>query len=182
MKEVKKRIDAELSSRRLHRDQEGRVIINMKVKDDSNFLSVFSENDTPVISSEVADFIETRTGCVPPREPLTLRIHSNCIDGQEQVQYREAIREYYAEQYVANKRELHRNKVIAVILLLLGIAVLAFSIFKSDSAVVSEVIDIVAWVLIWESVDISFFGNRNLRWRQNRCLACISMKIEYISE
>ncbi len=43
------------------RDEQGRIIINMTVKDDSEFLSRFSERSTPVISSEVAEFLENST-------------------------------------------------------------------------------------------------------------------------
>ena len=70
-------------SRRFQRDDENRVIINMTVKDDSNFLSVFSQSDTPVINTEVAEFIENSTNSVLPKEQLTLRIHSDCIDDTE---------------------------------------------------------------------------------------------------
>ncbi|MCD7834244.1 MAG: hypothetical protein LUH00_09715 [Lachnospiraceae bacterium] len=34
------------------------AVIHMTVKDDSDFLSVYSVTDTPVISSEVAQFLE----------------------------------------------------------------------------------------------------------------------------
>lgn len=70
-KETKRRIDEDVSRRNLQRDAEGRVLLDMTVKDDSDFLSVFSESDTPVISSDVADFIEARTRSVPPNEELT---------------------------------------------------------------------------------------------------------------
>ena len=76
------------------RDNENRIVIDMTVKDDSDFLSVFSQSDTPVISSEVAEFIENSTDSILPKEQLTLRIHSDCIDDNEKVLYRESIKEY----------------------------------------------------------------------------------------
>lgn len=51
----------DVNLRKDQRDSENRVIINMTVKDDSDFLSVFSFSDIPVISSEVAEFIENNT-------------------------------------------------------------------------------------------------------------------------
>lgn len=165
-------------------DNEKRVVINMTVKDDSNFLSVFSHNDDPVISTEVADFIENNANAAHPKEKLTLRIHSDCIDEREKTIYARAIKNYYSEKNIANSRAMKRNNVILLILLFLGVAVLAFSIFLSSSLeneVWPEVVDIVAWVLIWEAADIGIFKNSELRTNQKRFYAYEDMKIEYLS-
>ncbi|MDD2434305.1 MAG: hypothetical protein WC196_03735 [Bacilli bacterium] len=166
------------------RDTEGRVIVNMVVKDDSNFLSVFSENKTPVISSEVADFIESCTNTLIPGEQLTLRIHSDCIDDQEKEIYRAAIKEYYSEKNVANERERVRNNTLAVTLFTLGVIVLAIDMILKNRTPVSiwaEVIDIVAWVLLWEAVDITIFRNHETRNNRKHYSANLNMKIEYVS-
>ena len=87
-KEIKREAKRQSSERKYKRDADGRVIINMTVKDDTDFLSVFSIGDTPVISSEVAEFLESSTHSVLPKEQLALRIHSNCIDDNEKEEYR----------------------------------------------------------------------------------------------
>lgn len=169
--------------RSCQRDDENRVIVNMTVKDDSSFLSVFSESNTPVISTEVADFIEHNTVAIFPKEPLTLRIHSDCIDERERELYKKAIAEYYTEKYFANKRELRRNNIIALILTVFGVLTLVPAVlleYQRGSLIWAEVIDIVAWVLLWEAVDISVFGNRALRMKQKYYLSYISMKVEYV--
>lgn len=184
-KEAKKEADRQAAKRHYTRDQENRIVIPMTVKDDSNFLSVFSENKTPVISTEVADFIENSTHSIPPQEPLTLRIHSNCIDDREQEVYQRAIKEFYTQRYIANERELKRSKIIAVLLALMGILVLGFELFfeyRVGGAIWAEVIDIVAWVLLWEAVDIGLFGNRALKIKKKYCLSYLSMKIEFVPD
>ena len=169
--------------RKFQRDSENRIIVNMTVKDDSDFLSVFSENATPVVSTQFAEFIENSTNSIHPKEQLTLRIHSNCIDDEEKVIYREAITEYYTEKYIASERERKRNNIVSFLLTLAGIFVLALEIifdYKIGNPIWTEVIDIVAWVLLWEAVDISVFTNRALRVKCKRCLAYASMHIEYV--
>ena len=178
-RKIKKRVDKELSVRRYERDVENRMIINMTVKDDSDFLSVFSENETPVISTNVADFIENSTHALPPKEEFTLRIYSNCIDDEEKTDYQKAIKEYYAEKYIANEKELKRNIFLVFVLMLVGIFVLAFA-FQVDHAIWAEVIDIAAWVFLWEAVDISAFLNRSLRLKRKRYIAYMSMKFNNI--
>ena len=137
----KKEIERKLSERNCEHGADGNAIVNMTVKDDSNFLSVFSSGQAPVISTEVADFIENNTHTIRSNEELTLRIYGNCIDEQEKVTYGSAIKEYYAEKYLAN--------------------------------------EIIAWVFLWEAVDIAVFENRSLRLKRLRYISYMSMKIEY---
>lgn len=163
-------------------DDSGRIVIDMVVKDDSDFLSVFSANQTPVISSDVAEFIENSTHSIRAGEPLTLRIKSNCIDNDEKELYKKAIKEYYSERYVAGARELKRNNVASLILALAGIFALIVALFLQysfDSLIWAEVVDIAAWVFLWETVDIIFFKTRHLRNNQKRYASFINMNIEY---
>lgn len=182
LKITKKLIDSRLKQRR-HKMTEGEnVIINMTVKDDTNFLSVFSESETPVISSEVADFIENKTMSIPPKEQFVLRIHSDCIDDEEKHEYFAGIREYYTEKYGANKRKLWRNRLNSAIFLALGLLILLLSValkYTVNSVISSEIIDIIAWVLLWEAIDIGFIENNRLKIKEKYYLSYISMKVEF---
>ncbi len=184
MNEAFKHIEDELAkvdeNRRLTID--GRIILNMTVKNDEQFLSPYSSTSTPIISAEVAEFIEHAAEAALPDERLTLKVSSDCIDEQEKNTYKNAIAEYYKQKYVSNEREYKRNKFIVAVLAVLGVIFLAAEmVFTSliDSFVWSAVIDIVAWVFLWEAVDIGFFENRKLKLKKLRYLAFIDMKVEY---
>ena len=97
-REMKKNADRQMKERRLKRDEEGRVILQMNVKQDDSFLSEFSETQSSVISESVAEFIENETNAVLPHEELTLQIKSNCIDDREEKIYGAAIKEYYMKK------------------------------------------------------------------------------------
>ena len=145
-----------------------RTTIKMQVLNDDDFLSPFSMSEVPVINSEVADFIENSTINLPPKEKLKIIIHSNCIDDNEKLLYDKAIKEYYQERYTSLRKELVRNYFAVAIMFIVGVIILTISIFKVNTLVKSEIIDIVAWVLIWEACDISFFTNRSLRIKEKR--------------
>lgn len=61
------------------------------------------------------------------------------------------------------------------------LALMLFSENLISNAVWSEVMDIVAWVLIWESVHIAVFQNRELRVMKRRYLSYLSMNIDFLS-
>lgn len=171
-------IKKELSKNRVEYDTDGRIIIDMTVKDDSNFLSAFSASDTPMISSEVAEFIENSTHSLPPRQQLTLRIHSDCIDDNEKKDYQAGIKKYFAEKYIASKKESRFNFIAITLLAIAGIITLVLA-FRIDNHIWSEVIDIAAWVFLWEAVDIGAFKNREISLKRKRYLTYMTMKVEY---
>lgn len=183
-KEIKQKIEREEKSKKRQYDTNGRAVIDMRIEDDDDFLSPFSQNETPHIASDVAEFLESAIEAVPPSESLTLRLHSDCIDDKEKIVYEKAIKAYYTDKYFSNKRELMRNRILSLLFGIAGVLILTLSLFigyKFDSAVWAEVVDIVAWVLLWETVDIAVFGNRTLRLEERKYLSFIDMKIEYLS-
>lgn len=182
-RERKKEADRQMKARKYKRDDGGRVIIQMNVKDDANFLSEFSESATPVISTEVAEFIENETNAVPPNEDFTLQVYNDCIDDREEKVYSAAIKEYYMQKYIANEREIKRNRFAVLLLGIAGILVLAAELifdYRVGNALWSSVIDIVAWVLLWEAADIGVLEARVTAIKRKRFLAYLSMKTEYI--
>ncbi len=183
-RELKKSVDSKLMQKEYSTDEQNRVLINMNVKNDSGFLSEFSSQKTPVISSSVAEFLSESVYGVPLNNGVKLTVESDCIDEVEQVEYEKAIREYYSEKYVSNEKELKRNYAISFILAVFGVLVLAIAIFielKFEMVIWSEVIDIVAWVFLWEATDVLFFRSRELRNNRRKCLAFLSMDIKFIS-
>ncbi|MCD8325878.1 MAG: hypothetical protein LUC90_04080 [Lachnospiraceae bacterium] len=83
----------------------------MTVKDDSDFLSVYSVTDTPVISSEVAQFLEHSIQDLMRPEHLTLIIKSNCIDDIEKELYRKGIANHSLRRDVRRYEALENMQV-----------------------------------------------------------------------
>ena len=181
-KEIKKEVLLQMKKRAYQKGADGRAVIHMNVNNDDGFLSEFSVSETPVISSSVAEFIENSTRSIPPKEELTLMIHSDCIDDGEKQVYGSAIKEYYLQRYIETEEELKRNRLIVFLLGLAGVLVLAAGIifdYQVGNLIWSEVIDIVAWVLLWEATDIGLLGSRGLRQKKKRYLSYLSMNVEY---
>ena len=156
----------------------------MTVMDDTDFLSPFSVSKDPVISSDVAEFLENSADSIPPNEQLTLKIYGDCVDENERNIYGKAIKKYYSEKFDYNERELKKNKIIAWALGLVGIVALALIVVFETflNSIWAEVVDIFAWVMLWESVDVSVFKMREKRLNKLRYKAFINMKIEFYEE
>lgn len=174
--------EAELRVQERGTDAEGRAIIPMTVRDDSDFLSPFSEGAVPLIGADVAEYLEEKTEDLPRGAELILQIRSNCIDPVEQEAYQLGVREFYLIRYLSVRRELRRNLVLAVTLAAAGMLLLLLALLidaRLGSPYWTELTDIVAWVFVWEAVDVLVFGSHELRTQKQRCLSFIDMKIEF---
>lgn len=158
--------------------------INMTVMDDSDFLSPYSPTDTPIVSGDVAEFLENGANKFLPKQQIELNVHSNCIDDGEKVIYDEAIRNYFNLKLDGMKLALRRNLIVSVIFTVIGILGLAAMVIIDhffDKAIWTEVVDIFAWVFVWEAVDQFFIERRKLLLERKKYQAFTEMKINYYS-
>ncbi len=163
-------------------DEENRLIISMELKNDDIFFDELSQKDCPVISTQIADYIDKVTIAITPSEKFTLRIYSDSIDENEREIYTKAIKNYYMDKYIVDNRRLNIYRKMSFVFGMIGILVLTLVIileYMENSVVWMRVFDIVAWVFIWESVDIIAFKCKELRFNQLRYLNFIDMKIEF---
>ena len=164
-------------------DEDNRLIINMEIQNADNILDEFSRTDYPIISTQIAEYIEKVTTALKPIEKFTLRIHSDCIDDNEKMIYSKAIKNYYTDKYLVDNRKLKKDKKVSLILGINGVLILILVIileYLENSVLWMRVFDIVAWVFIWEAVAIIAFKCKELKINQLKYLNLIDMKIEFI--
>ncbi len=148
--------------------------INITMLNDDEFLSPYSETSTPMISSEVANFLEGSAKAFSPNDQLILNIYSDCVDDDEKQLYPNAIKNYYSNQLKSLRMELKRNALIVILFTLIGVAGLTFMVLYSHfgkNAVWAECIDIFAWVFLWEAVDQLFIQRSLLHVKRKRVSA-----------
>lgn len=163
--------------------KQSEIILN--VINDDNFLSPYSPTLKPIISNDVAEFIENWANEFHPNSELSLRIISNCIDDNEKKIYNEAIRNYFKLKLKELHRTLKMKRLIGIIFSIIGILVLAFMYICDRFAIKAiwiECINIFAWVFVWEAVDTLFIERRALLLKERRLLALIAMPIHYETE
>lgn len=180
--EIKKIVQIRTKERGMERDEEGRIVYKIKIRDDDEFLSSYSKGDRCVISEDAAAFIERGLEPVPYNEQLSLKISSDVITDEEEKEYTKAIHDYYADRYESSRLEKHKLTVIAAVMAIVGVIALSVMIaleVAEYNAVFTEVIDIFAWVFMWEAVDVFFLQCTLLRFKQKRYLALSDANIEY---
>jgi len=156
-------------------------VIKMNVSDDSGFLSVYSTGENPALSSEVAQFLDESVMSVRAKDEIKLEIYSSCIDSDEKRLYVSAIKDYFKKRKENALKSLKRNYILSGIFLFFGVIILAIALileYKTQNILWSEVVDVAAWVFLWEAVNIYAIENHGLRlqWRRYSSLSEISVE------
>lgn len=175
-REIKKMVSEWRKKEEIRCDEEGRAVVVLTVRDDSTFLSPYSANERNVISEEVAEFLEHSLKPVRPKERIHIELHSDVISSGELREYNGAIHNYYANCYESTRLETRRLYRISFFMALVAVVALSAMLFLeafSQNQILIEIIDIFAWVFMWEAVDIFFLQCTLLRYKQMRYLALI---------
>ena len=157
--------------------------ITLSVTDDSDFLSKYSPSDKPVISSDVAEFLENAAREFHPAAEIKLTVKGDCVDDNEKPVYAEAIKNYFALKHAETERDIRRKTVVSLIFTLIGVIALAAmflvdGIFKNE--IWTECADIFAWVFIWEAVDQFFIERSELLMRRKRLENFVNITVEFV--
>lgn len=183
IKKLNKRIRDDIRATKNNVDEDGRAIINLTIYDDEEFLSSFSTDNEEVISEEVATYIENSASPINPIDPISITISSNKIGESKKERYTKAISNYYFNKLCDLYRELRHNTIISLLLALAGILVLVVQFLVAkvyDQAVLLEIINIVAWVFLWEACDQFFIERRKLRLKVYRYINITNCKLKFV--
>jgi len=165
----------------LEKDDNGKDIIEMVVRDDSNFLSPYSGKN-PDISSDVSDFLDSSIKGVLPSEEIKIVIKSNVIDDSEKEIDKQAIKNHYDLARINIERRLITNGGISLIMFLVGLFVIGLLIFLDQMNVQkiwTTIVEIAGWVFIWEAVDKFFIERKSLKLEKIYALKMINAEIIY---
>lgn len=160
-------------------------VINMTITDTSNLLSPYSKESKPVISSEVAEFLDNCTNEFHPKEKLCLNITCSTLTDKEKEIYKHAIKNYYSNKLVDLIRNKKRKNIFGIICSSIGVIALALMFISNSlntSKIITEYINIFAWVFIWEAVDILFIERGSFRFKILRLESLIKMQVTYIEK
>ena len=137
-------------------DDEGRSFININIDKEEDILSSFN-TDKPIISSSLAEFINNQLRPMVIKNGIHINFNCSEVVKSEEDKYKEAIRNYYNHDLIDKNREISRNKIISIVMGIVGTIILTLSIvfsFFENLVIFASIIDIIAWVFLWEAVDL----------------------------
>jgi len=165
--------------------ENGDRLIKLHVNDVDYFLSPLSVDGVPCISDETAFLLNyyLKNMSVDSDEKIFFEITGHNLSLAEQDLYRKAIKNYYREEFLDVQDDMKLNRRNTVLMLISGAFFILLRIllpltigWRTDFL---EPINIVAWVFLWEAVELQIFKRPKLKEIQIRNLKILEADIEF---
>lgn len=165
-------------------DDQNREIVDITIKDMDDMLSVYSPDGKDNISPELANVIDNATKSTNYYKDIHLRFTCEKHPPEKEEQYKNAIKNYYINEFAEKERKLHNNLLIATSTFLLSIVffVILFLVSSLNLPwIVVEFIDVIAWVFGWETVDVIVFRRQVIKYDQRKILKIIYANVSFLT-
>lgn len=140
-------------------------IIEIKIDAREQIFSAYSYSGDK-LNTEFCDFVYEKAKRAPLNEVLSLKIYtSQPIDADE---VGKTLKSHYSNEYRETRQDMKRVTTISAIMALFGLLTLAVLVLLNyfwDNFYVSTIIEIAAWVFVWEAVDYFFLQRPQIRAR-----------------
>ena len=186
MKDLRKRfkkIRQTVKDDKFELDDEGREIVDITISDSENLLSIYNPDGKKIISTEMASVIDNSTKSTSINKDIHLRFSCNSNSPEKEDIYKQAIKNYYLNEFADKERRLHNNFLITIFVFVMAVLFLAlFFILEKVNCpwYLNYFIEIVAWVFAWETVDLIFFQRQLIRYEQRKDLQIIYAHITFL--
>ena len=131
-------------------------VIDVKIDTKEQLYSAYSYSGDK-LNGEFGEYVFEKAKGVPIKDDITIRIHSeDDIDAEE---VNRALKSHYRAEYKEAKKSVSRTTLISVIMTVLGIIALTALILINrftDNFYITSIVEIAAWVFVWEAVDYFF--------------------------
>lgn len=182
MEEKEEKFDLKKFNNSYYNRQE-KGLIEIGLEDIDDFYSPYSLKSNKQIDKDVDDHITNVANYIPINKDIDLDIYLEKMpDSKTQKEAITTFRKSYAEYLLELNAEKKRLLILASILFLIGISFLTclFVLNLSEKSLfVYSLVEIAAWVFVWEALDISCFHCHSINVKSKRAKKLLNADITF---
>ena len=163
-------------------DDDGRAVVNIGAENYDDIFSPYCFKGGDTLSLELDDYLCYQAAFVPLDYDLTLRFYVKNADDTKRKEIQTAIKQNYESDIRTYDQKIRRLRLLAIWFLILGsIFTTAYLVIMSLSSIaVSYIVDIFAWIFLWEGVRALVIDKRSLVRDKLRILRLAVAKVEVL--
>ncbi|MDE7257473.1 MAG: hypothetical protein K2N50_05920, partial [Clostridia bacterium] len=116
------------------------------------------------LNSEFCDFIYEKAKRAPINGELSLKIYTDQPIEADEVG--KTLKSHYSNEYREAKQDMKRVTTIAIFMAFFGVLTLGLFVLLNhfwDNFYISTIVEIAAWVFVWEAVDFFFLQRPQIK-------------------
>ena len=163
-----RKLDKEIMSNFKNMQNDDTFTIDVKVENSNQVFSKYNYNKDDTLNYEFCDHLLNNAKLMPSTSDMKIRIHSS--ENLDASKVKNALKSHFSRDYAETKLDLLKTKITALTSLILGILSLAILIIfynVFDNFYITTIIEIIAWVFVWEAADKFFYDRTQIK---RKCL------------
>lgn len=162
-------------------DSDGKALITVKAQKEQIFSS-YEYDSSEKLNDNLASYLEDKIKLIPANKDLKIKIYSDNSVSVDEVKL--AIKANYKREYIVNRTENYKNWFFVATMFLAGalfLGLLLISIQFFNNQFVDTILEIIAWVFLWEMADAMFLKRSHIKLEMARCLRLYCAEIEVVN-
>lgn len=159
-----------------------RAIINVGAENYDDIFSPYCYKGGDTLSSTLVDYLQQKSNAVSYEYDLTMRFHVKNATEEKRQEIENAIKENYVNEARGIEERMHRTTIFSLLFLVLGLifATLYLVLLHFVSTEFTYLIDLFAWIFLWEGTDAFFLDRRVLKLNLVKAYRLATAKIEIV--
>ena len=166
IKQIKNEINSYLSDKSFlnYSEDETTSTIHIYLNHENTYDTYSNQS---LLNNDLYQSIDETLSYVDKKKKLVLEFHfSDDIDEKEKEKIYKAFKAHYAQEVLKGKKQSFKNNLVSLVLLVVGALFLitdGILLALGNNFIFQNIIEIVAWVFIWEAANVFFFENASNR-------------------
>lgn len=163
-------------------DENGRAIINVGAENYDDIFSLFCYKGGDTLSSSLVEYLNQKASVIPLEYDLTIKFHVKNANDEKRKEIQAALKENYQSSIYASDQRIHRTTVFSLWFLILGIIFATTYILTNAKwhIAITYVIDLFAWVFLWEGIDAFYLDRRMMKLDKIKALRLATANVETV--
>ena len=163
-------------------DNSNRAIIDIGAENYDDIFSQFCYKGGDTLSSNLVEYLQQKANAIPLEYDLTMRFHVKGANEEKRNEISLAVKENYKSAILGIEKRMKRTLIFSMWFLLIGLMFCTTYLLLSNiiSKPISYLLDLLAWVFLWEGIDAFFLDRRFMQLEKYKLYRLFSAKIETI--
>ena len=160
-------------------DKDGRAIIEVGAENYDDIFSPYCYKGGDTLSLELVEYLKKQSGTIPLDYDLNIRFNVKNADEQKRKEIQMAVKENYEIDVLGIEQKIRGLNIMAFSLISLGVLFMVAYLILINFVPISAtyLIDILAWVFIWEGVRAFMMDKNELKIAELKSLRLASAKV-----
>ena len=163
-------------------DSDDRAIINVGAENYDDVYSPYCYKGGDTLASSLTEYMQQKANAVPLDYDLTIRFHVKHATEEKRKDIESAVKENYVNQIRGIDKRMQRTTIFSLWFILIGLifAITYLLIHEITPLFVSYIVDLFAWLFLWEGMDAFFLDRRSLQLDRLKTYRLATAKIEIV--